>query len=57
MINAYDAGMFEQIKRLFRSIYNTEDWFLFHIDASSDLLREMLKDFVSSYHNAFVSPT
>lgn len=55
VINAYQAGMYEQIKRLFHSIYSPNDWFLFHIDGRSKLLRALMIEFVKDYDNAFVS--
>eukprot|EP00729_Bicosta_minor_P017756 gene17756-22950_t len=56
VINAYQAGMYEQIKRLFHSIYSPNDWFLFHIDGRSKLLRALMIEFVKDYDNAFVAP-
>eukprot|EP00039_Didymoeca_costata_P011838 m.167566 g.167566 ORF g.167566 m.167566 type:complete len:858 (+) comp15306_c0_seq6:232-2805(+) len=56
VINAYQAGMFMQIKRLFRAIYHEENWYLFHIDKNSRLLRALLLDFCKDYKNAFVAP-
>ena len=39
VINAYQAGMYQQIIRLFNSIYDEKHVYLFHIDGRSKLLR------------------
>jgi hypothetical protein len=53
---AYQAGMFEQLKLVFHLLYRPQHWFLFHIDARSDLLITLVQELLVPYPNAEIAP-